>query len=81
MTCEELFELWANYDFRAFVMRLATICAADKKMQKELVAQAWGVISLGPPQKTIEFYEKMARSAINREFNRRKYAKSLTRVV
>ena len=81
MTCEELFELWGNYDFRVFVVSLATIRATDKKMQKELVAQAWGVISLGPPQKTIEFYEKMARSAINREFNRRKYAKSLTRVV
>ena len=81
MTTEELFELWGNYDFRVFVISLATIRAVNKKTQKDLIAKAWGVISLGPAQKTIEFYEKMARSAINREYNQRKYAKSLTRMV
>jgi len=76
MLSEEVFELWKNYNFRLFVLTTAQLRTKNKKILKRLVGRAWGVVSNGPPQKTTEYYQTMARNAIEREYNSYKYKKS-----
>ncbi len=75
MLSEELFTLWENHDFRLFVLTTARAHTDDDKMFKRLVAQAWGILSNGPPQKATEYYQAIARNAIAREYYRYKYGK------
>ncbi len=73
MRCEELFVLWENKNLRLFIINTARQYTKDEKLLKLLIGKAWGVVSLGPPQKTVIYYSAMARNAIAREYNRCKY--------
>ena len=73
MQTEDAITLWCDTELRQYIVDVALALTMDEKLEADLIAKAWEILSQAPAGRTDEWYRNTVTHVMKQELLKRKY--------